>query len=114
MRRGGADVLRYAGGTTGGHPDAPISISTRFQIASVSKQFTAAAVLLLVDRSLLSVDDRLADLLEGSPSSWDGITVHQLLCHTAGLAHWPQAPALDLTAPIPPDEGCRSSGRRRS
>jgi CubicO group peptidase (beta-lactamase class C family) len=104
VQRGGADVLRHAGGTTGSEPDAPIGIETRFQIASVSKQFTAAAVLLLVDRGQLSVGDHLVDLLEGSPQAWEGITVHQLLCHTAGLVHWPQLPELDLTAPVLAEE----------
>lgn len=104
VERGGEVVFQYAGGTTGGQPDAPIDVGTRFQIASVSKQFTAAAVLLLVDRGPLSVDDHLADLLEGSPPIWEGITVHQLLCHTAGLVHWPQLPELDLTAHLPANE----------
>jgi CubicO group peptidase (beta-lactamase class C family) len=104
VQRGGEVVFQYAGGTTGGQPEAPIDVGTRFQIASVSKQFTAAAVLLLVDGGLLSVDDHLVGHLEGSPSIWEGITVHQLLCHTAGLVHWPQLPELDLTAHVPADE----------
>src|ERR1700690_609746 len=104
VRRSGTDVLRFAGGTTGGPGDVAIELETRFQIASISKQFTAAATLLLVDRGVLAVSDHLVDLLEGCPPSWRGITVHHLLCHTSGLVHWPQLPDLDLTAPIPVDE----------
>ena len=104
VERGGEALLRYAGGTTGGQPDMPIDIGTRFQIASVPKQFTAAAVLLLVDRGQLALDDRVVDLLEGSPASWEGITMHQLLCHTSGLVHWPQLPQLDLTSRVPADD----------
>lgn len=104
VQRGGEVVFQYAGGTTGRQPDSTIDVTTRFQIASVSKQFTAAAVLLLVDRGLVSLDDHLVDLLEGSPSTWEGITVHQLLCHTSGLVHWQQLPELDLTARVPVDE----------
>jgi CubicO group peptidase (beta-lactamase class C family) len=104
VRRGGADLLSLAGGTSGGADDAAITTGTRFQVASVSKQFTAAAALLLVDRGALTVDDRLVDVLEGGPPSWKAITVHQLLCHTSGLAHWRELPELDLTASIPAEE----------
>lgn len=100
VQRGGRDLLRYAGGTTGGVPDTPIELGTRFQLASVSKQFTAAATLLLVDRGAIRLDDRVVDLLGGGPATWEPITVHHLLCHTAGLVHWRQLPALDLSAPI--------------
>jgi CubicO group peptidase (beta-lactamase class C family) len=111
VQRQGETVFEYVGGTTGGDPDTPIDVTTRFQIASVSKQFTAAAVLVCVDRGLLSLDDHVVDLLDGSPSRWEPITVHQLLCHTAGLVHWPQLPELDLTAVVPPGEVLDVFGR---
>jgi CubicO group peptidase (beta-lactamase class C family) len=95
VQRGGRDLLRYAGGTTGGDPDLPIELDTRFQLASVSKQFTAAATLLLVDRGRIRLDDRVVDLV-GGPPAWEGITVHHLLCHTAGLVHWHQFAAAPL------------------
>jgi CubicO group peptidase (beta-lactamase class C family) len=104
VRRSGADDLRIAGGTTGGRPDAVIQPETRFQIASISKQFTAAATLLLVDRDVVSLDDHLVDILDGCPVQWKGITIHQLLCHTSGLIHWPQLPNLDLTGGVSVDE----------
>jgi CubicO group peptidase (beta-lactamase class C family) len=104
VQRDEAEVYRHAGGTSGGQPDLPIVDGTRFQLASVSKQFTAAAVLLLVERGQLTVDDLVVDLLDHSPSSWREITVHQLLCHTAGLVHWAQLPGLELTAPMHRDE----------
>ncbi|MFE7129712.1 serine hydrolase domain-containing protein [Streptomyces sp. NPDC057638] len=60
----------------------------RFQAASLSKQFTAATALLLVEDGTLSLADRPADRLPGSPAAWSGITLHHLLSHTSGLPHW--------------------------
>jgi len=104
VRRAGADDLRVAGGTTGGRLDEAIRPETRFQIASISKQFTAAASLLLVDQEVVSLDDHLVDILDGCPTAWKGITIHHLLCHTSGLVHWPQLPNLDLTGDVSVDE----------
>jgi CubicO group peptidase (beta-lactamase class C family) len=50
LRRGDTDLITFARGTAGTDPDAGCTLETRFQIASVSKQFTAAAVLILADR----------------------------------------------------------------
>ena len=107
LQRGADDLVTVAAGTTGGDPDAPCSLDTRFQIASVTKQFTAAAVLLLADRGVLSVQDPVSRWLDGCPPAWDPITVHHLLCHTAGLAHWPGLPELDVATPVEADEKLR-------
>lgn len=69
--------------------DAPVTDQTRFQIASVSKQFTAAAVLLLCQDGLLSPGDGVTRWFPRCPRSWERITVHHLLTHTSGLGHWP-------------------------
>lgn len=74
---------------------------TRFQIASVSKQFTAAAVLLLAQRGLLSLDDPIGRWV-GGPPSWQGITLHHLLSHTSGLGHWDDYPMIDLHRRVDP------------
>jgi CubicO group peptidase (beta-lactamase class C family) len=63
----------------------PLDGSTRFRLASLSKQFTAAAILSLVEQGRLSLDDSLADRLPGLPSYTRTITVRHLLTHTAGL-----------------------------
>lgn len=69
-----------------GAPDARLP----YQIASVSKQFTAAALLLLEDDGKLSLDDTVAKYLPGITGG-DRITIRQLLSHTSGLQdYWPQ------------------------
>jgi CubicO group peptidase (beta-lactamase class C family) len=103
VQQGGQDVFALARGRTGWDPDEDIEINTRFQIASVSKMFTAAAVLLLVDRNKLSVDDPIGRWVPGSPQKWDGITLHQLMTHTGGLVHWRDIPQLSLTERVDPE-----------
>ncbi|WP_425440237.1 serine hydrolase domain-containing protein [Pseudosporangium ferrugineum] len=72
----------------------------RYQLASVSKQFTAAAVLLLAQDGRLSPDDPLDRWIPG----WPGVTLHHLLAHTSGLGHWHDYPMLDLGTRIEPAE----------
>src|SRR4051812_10000023 len=64
----------------------PNSPSTRFNIASMTKQFTAASILLLEDRGKLKTDDFVKKYLPDAPPSWDKITIYHLLTHTSGIA----------------------------
>jgi CubicO group peptidase (beta-lactamase class C family) len=66
--------------------DAPVTPDTVFKLASVTKQFTATAIMLLVEKGKVKLDDPIAQYLPGSPSKWDGITVRHLLTHTGGMA----------------------------
>lgn len=63
----------------------PISSDTRFEIASLSKQFTAAAILLLADSGKLNVEHMVSKYYPDSPPAWKGMTIHHLLTHTSGL-----------------------------
>jgi len=68
----------------------PATPNLPYQIASISKQFTAMALLLLEDEGKLSLDDKVAKYLPGI-SGGDRITLRQLLSHTSGLQDfWPQ------------------------
>lgn len=73
--------------------------STRFDIGSLTKPFTAAVVLRLEEQGLLSVTDTLGALLPGVPPDKSGITVEQLLTHTSGLVR--TAAALEVEADTP-------------
>src|ERR1700722_12963936 len=64
----------------------PDSSTTRFQIASVTKQFTAAAILLLEDRGKLKTDHLVKKYLPDAPASWNKITIYNLLTMTSGIA----------------------------
>jgi CubicO group peptidase (beta-lactamase class C family) len=65
-----------------GIPNTP---ETKFRIASLTKQFTAACVLLLEERGKLKVDDRVKKHIADVPAAWDKITIFNLLTHTAGI-----------------------------
>ncbi|MEO5734714.1 MAG: serine hydrolase domain-containing protein [Rubrivivax sp.] len=56
-----------------------------FEIGSISKQFTAYAVLMLAERGQVELNAPVGRYLSGLPESWSGISLHQLLTHTSGL-----------------------------
>jgi len=63
----------------------PATTETVFEIGSVSKQFTATTLLMLMEEGKLGLDDRLDKYLEGLPEPWRGVTLRQLLTHTSGI-----------------------------
>jgi D-alanyl-D-alanine carboxypeptidase len=75
----------------------PATADQRFQIGSISKQFSAAAVMLLVEDGKMALDDKIGRYLGAVPPEWDAITVRHLLTHTSGLPH-DLDPALEAVA----------------
>lgn len=72
----------------------PNKSSTRFRIGSVTKQFTAMAILLLQERGKLLVPDPICHYISDCPAIWSKITIHHLLTHTSGIPEY-------LTAEFP-------------
>jgi len=102
--RGESIVLETAAGVADERSSLACAPEVRFQLASVSKQFTAAAILVLADQGRLSVDDPVTRWISACPSSWTSMTIHHLLTHTAGLPHWWDiVPAMDLTSHLDAD-----------
>ncbi|MBX7174154.1 MAG: serine hydrolase [Pyrinomonadaceae bacterium] len=66
--------------------------TTRFRIGSLTKQITAAALMLLQERGKLSVKDTACKYLENCPETWKDITIHQLLTHTSGIPNFTALP----------------------
>ncbi|MFC6015659.1 serine hydrolase domain-containing protein [Plantactinospora solaniradicis] len=81
---------------------------TRYQLASVSKQFTAAAALLLVEDGTLVLDDPVRRWIDDCPRKWRDVTLHHLLTHTSGLGHWDDYPMIDLALRVEPSELLRT------
>ena len=75
----------------------PCTAATRFQAASISKQFVAAAIMLLRERGALSLDDPVHRWWPPAPDGWAGIRVRHLLDHTSGLPHWEGMGGLDTS-----------------
>jgi D-alanyl-D-alanine carboxypeptidase len=72
-------------------PATPKSV---FRIGSLSKQFLAAAIMLLANDGRLALDDKAARYLDDAPPAWQDITIRHLLTHTSGLIR--EAPAFAL------------------
>jgi len=65
--------------------DTPNSPSAKFRLGSITKQFTAASILLLEERGKLKVDDAVKKYMPDAPATWDKITIFNLLTHTSGI-----------------------------
>jgi CubicO group peptidase (beta-lactamase class C family) len=82
--------------------DAPQAI---YQIASVSKQFVAAAVLMLAEERQLDLHRPVEHWFPGAHPQWRAVTLHHLLTHNAGFPHWDfKTPCLDPHASLGHDE----------
>jgi D-alanyl-D-alanine carboxypeptidase len=64
---------------------APVSPDTVFELASITKQFTATSIMLLAEEGKLGLDDKISKHLVNTPETWKDITVRHLLTHTSGL-----------------------------
>ncbi|HZT83897.1 MAG TPA: serine hydrolase domain-containing protein [Gaiellaceae bacterium] len=99
---GGSVLLDRAYGEDGA--GVTLTTDTAFQVASVSKSFTAACVVRQIEQDRLSLDDRLVSFVEDAPPTWREIRIRHLLTHTSGLAHWQDLPGHDLYTPVPREE----------
>ncbi len=86
MARGDEVLLRKAAGLADREKGIAITPETKFSLQSVTKQFTAAGVMLLVQDGKLSVDDLASKYYPGIPPIWRDITIKHLLTHSSGIA----------------------------
>jgi CubicO group peptidase (beta-lactamase class C family) len=68
----------------------PVKPETIFQSGSVGKQFTATAVMMLVEEGKVALDDPLTKYFPDAPPAWNEVTVRELLSHTAGFTDYPE------------------------
>ena len=90
----GEPVIRGAYGSADLEHDVPITTDTIFEAGSVSKQFTAAAVVLLARAGKLSLEDPVRKYIPELPDFGAPLTIRQLLQHTSGLRDWGSLAAL--------------------
>lgn len=62
---------------------------TIFQSGSVGKQFTATAIMMLVEEGKINLDDKIGKYLSEVPDGWKNITIRQMLSHTSGMTDYP-------------------------
>jgi CubicO group peptidase (beta-lactamase class C family) len=70
--------------------NVPVTPQTIFQSGSVGKQFTATAVMMLVEAGKIGLDDPLTHYFPQGPAWWQRVTVRELLSHTAGFTDYPK------------------------
>lgn len=96
---GASVVLRRAGrqrfltaGVADLETERPFRADKRMRIASVSKAFSGAVLLRLVDDGVVSLDDTLAQRLPSAPPAWGAVTLRQVASHTGGLPSFTKDP----------------------
>ena len=94
--RDGKAVLVKGYGPADIEAGTPVNENTVFQIASVTKQFTAAGILLLVEEGKLKLDDTLGKYISDVPAKWSGVTIRQLLNQTSGIPNYTEGGKLVL------------------
>jgi CubicO group peptidase (beta-lactamase class C family) len=100
VTKGGSVKVDLAAGLADVEAGVRCTSGTRFQLCSVSKQFAAAAVMLLVESGRLDLREPVGRWLPEGQPQWRQVTLHQLLSHTAGVPHWREAPGLDPAEPM--------------
>jgi CubicO group peptidase (beta-lactamase class C family) len=77
--------------------DVPVNTETVFEIGSVSKQMTAAAIMLLVEEGKVLLDAPISTYLPNTPDSWRDVTVRHLLTHTSGIKSYTSLTGFELS-----------------
>lgn len=98
--RDGAPAVRRGYGLADLEQGAPVTPATNFRLASVTKQFTSAAILLLVEDGLLGLDDTARNWLPLLPPASDTVTLRHLLTHTSGLIDYEDVVPASMTAQL--------------
>ena len=83
--RDGKTIKTAAYGLANLELNVPAKPETVFEIGSITKQFTAAGILLLAQEGKLSVDDKISKHLKDTPEAWANVTIRHLLTHTSGI-----------------------------
>ena len=103
VARNGKIVFQGALGLADVESGRPLDTESKFRIGSVTKQFTAAAILKLIEAGKISVDDTLNKFLPDFPRGAD-VTIHHLLTHTSGIPSYTDDPKFYGTVTEPTTE----------
>jgi CubicO group peptidase (beta-lactamase class C family) len=90
VSRGGQVVRAQGYGLANVELQVPVKPETIFQSGSVGKQFTATAVMMLVEEGKIGLEDPLTKYFPDAPATWKQVTIRELLSHTAGFSDYPK------------------------
>ncbi|MDJ0837526.1 MAG: serine hydrolase [Acidobacteriota bacterium] len=103
VKRGDTDLIRKGYGLADMEWNIPLTPDTVFRVGSITKQFTGAAMLLLVEQGKVKLDEDIRTYLPDYPDPGSKITVEMLLAHTSGIpnftdmASYPERMRMDQT-----------------
>lgn len=90
VAKDGKTVRAKGYGLANAELQVPVKPETIFQSGSMGKQFTATAVMMLVEQGKVRLDDPITAYLPSSPVAWNQVTVRELLSHTGGFTDYPK------------------------
>ena len=88
VKKDGKVIFKRAYGLRRLKTGARIRTTTNFRLASVTKQFTAMAVMMLVEEGKIGLDEQVSKYIPESPAIWKDVTIRNLLTHTSGIADY--------------------------
>jgi CubicO group peptidase (beta-lactamase class C family) len=99
----GKMVLKKAYGLANLETETAVKTNSVFELASVTKPFTATAIMMLVEEGKVQLDAPISTYLDDTPENWKSITVRHLLTHTAGFpveynVVWDGSPLMNVNA----------------
>lgn len=113
VAKGDRVLFRQVYGKANYAQDRPLALDSRFRLASISKQFTATAILKLQDEGKLSVADPVCKWIQPCPAAWQDVRIGHLLSHTSGIPDLMARPGWGMrrTTPATLDELTEDSKR---
>lgn len=88
----GQVVLAKGYGLANVELSVPATVNTVYQLASITKTFTATAIMMLVQEGKIALDDKIREQLPDLPEAWKPVTVRHLLSHTSGIKSYTSVP----------------------
>ena len=101
VARNGEVLFSQGYGLADRDQDLPNTPQTKYRLGSITKQFTAMAILMLQAQGKLTVQDPVCRYISECPEMWQGITIHQLLTHTSGIPDFTGLPDYEITRSMP-------------
>lgn len=92
VARNDQPVISKGYGMANFETETPNTPQTKFRLGSVTKQFTALAIVMLQERGKLSVNDSVCKYLADCPQTWQPVTIRNLLTHTSGIPNYTDFP----------------------
>ncbi len=109
--RNGKTIKTAAYGFANLELNVPAKPETVFEIGSITKQFTAAGILLLAQEGKLSVNDNISKYLKDTPASWANVTIRHLLTHTSGIKSYTGLDGFELWRHLTQEQFIQAIGK---